>query len=904
MNLRVLQTLLLVTLGPAFAASARVVVNEIFYHAPDDLSELEWIEIHNADARAVDLSGWRLTQGIEFRFPDNTTLGPGAYLVVCRERKIFAEYYELPVVGEFKGSLGDGGDTVTLVDHAGSPVDRVTYQDDAPWPVAADGIAASLERITPDAPGDSAANWTSSPLPEDGERPAGTPGARNVGFSAVPPPIIGSPKVAPESPRPGQPIRVEATVEDSGGIATVQLLYRIARPGSVGDEQSVPMTTQGGPRYSGEIPGVEAGRLVRLRVRATNLQGAVRLFPSAHDLRPAISLFVQDTPPPAHVGLADVVATDPKEFATLERLRKRSLQPARMPMADEDSQRLLAMLGAGLNLPEAWFEVSVRQSLEPEALRQVRRAFLSSHRERESILETALSTEDPGAQIKTLPPVIDRFRTTFLEQVRSALPPEPASRFESWYRKQGGKPEEGPEGFLQRFMDIEGAWLAVNMTAELSADALARLRPVLLATATGRSESGQKLMRGELDFEKFQATMGKLQRTLANEYDTVLEIRPKRALAAWRAAQGSPIRPRSGVVKPRPPRGNTAFVVTDTQKGTTQVFDFLHVTERSAGYRIRFHKDQTWNGMTGCAVIFEYDDRFVLAEPLAFELYRRAGNAACLTDFVRLSIHGQTLGYHLVVEPINAAFLRRNRLDPDGDLYNILWYGNGIEGQHEKQNHPDHDHGALRELVQALGASSGEAQSELIRRHFDVPQVATYFAVNAVLSHWDGFFNNYFAYQAPKPDGRWRMFPWDQDKTWGFHDASGDQVFFDMPLSFGMNGDRPPGGGEPRFDPGHWWRPGGYFSGPLLANPEFRKRFLLRTREILEDVYTEKIFFPIIEGLAERLKPEVEIRAKALGEDPAQALARLARNVASLEEHLVKRRKFLLEQAEIRALPR
>jgi hypothetical protein len=82
-----------------------------------------------------------------------------------------------------------------------------------------------------------------------------------------------------------------------------------------------------------------------------------------------------------------------------------------------------------------------------------------------------------------------------------------------------------------------------------------------------------------------------------------------------------------------------------------------------------------------------------------------------------------------------------------------------------------------------------------------VDQVATYFAVNTVLSHWDGFFNNYFAYRDPKR-GKWILVPWDQDKTWGYYAGlPDDRVFFDMPLTFGMEGGKGalragwPGGG-------------------------------------------------------------------------------------------------------------
>jgi hypothetical protein len=137
------------------------------------------------------------------------------------------------------------------------------------------------------------------------------------------------------------------------------------------------------------------------------------------------------------------------------------------------------------------------------------------------------------------------------------------------------------------------------------------------------------------------------------------------------------------------------------------------------------------------------------------------------------------------------------------------------------------------------------------------------------------------------------MYPWDQDKTWGYHDGiQGYEVFYDMPLTFGMSGDRHVGA--------IWWRQAGHFSGPLLANPRFRPLFLAKTKEILETVYTEDEFFPRIQAMGERLQDEVQIRARLQGQDPKQAVVHLQRNLDSLREHLTKRRKFLLERGELK----
>jgi hypothetical protein len=53
--------------------------------------------------------------------------------------------------------------------------------------------------------------------------------------------------------------------------------------------------------------------------------------------------------------------------------------------------------------------------------------------------------------------------------------------------------------------------------------------------------------------------------------------------------------------------------------------------------------------------------------------------------------------------------------------------------------------------------------------------------------------------------------------------------------------------------------------------------------------------------MGERLKEEVRIHAVAIKEDPDKASQRLQRNLQSLRDHLMKRRKFLLNQAEIKS---
>jgi spore coat protein CotH len=682
----------------AQTAMARVVINEIFYNAPEDVEDLEYIELYNSGDSPVDLGGWSFTKGIKFKFPKGTTIDAKGFLVVCRNAERFKQNYDVPVAGTFNQKLSNAGERLELSEPAGRKVDSVKYQDTPPWPMGADGASGSLERICPETTGEDVANWASSPLSKDRIKPAGTPGKQNANFSATLPPIISSVTFNPKSPAVGQAISVEVDVRsEDGNGADVTLLYRLATPGAEKPEAPVAMTQKTPGQYVGTIPGQPAQQLIRFRIRATAKDGARRFYPAETEPRPAFSVYVPGKIEAGKIPLAWILSTN---------------------------------------------------ALEPK--------------------------NDFG----------DRF----------------------------GRRGFGPPG----------------------------------RTETPAEESSH----------------------------------------------------------------DSTFVYYDPDKKDVQLFDFVEVASRSKGQKVRFHKDQLLDNMSTINLIFESNDRFVLAEPLAYEVYRKAGMAAPQSYHVRLSANGRQAGYHLLVEQPNRAFLRRNKINDEGNMYKLLWYERGVVRQHEKKTNVQEGHDDIVALVEALEKTRGDEQWKLIQEQFDIEQVATYFAVNTVLSHWDGFFNNYLTYHDLGGTKKWTMYAWDQDKSWGYYDGMRPgEIFYDMPLTFGMEGDVPPGqqnrgGGRPGRGFGGegpmWWRPGGYFSRPLLANPEFRKVYLRRTREILETVYTEEVFIPIIEAMGQRLRDEIKIRAGLMKEPPEMALERFERNLQQFRDHVKKRREFLLAQDELK----
>ena len=144
---------------PAAHVAGSVVINEIFYHARPTYADpfnavayvenpAEWIELHNRSGALVDLSGWRLDDGLNYTFPANTTLAAGAFLVVNQ--------------AQFSGSLSNNGNAIELRDGASALVDRVRYRSRGRWAAYADAGGASLELTDPDADNTKPEAWAAS----------------------------------------------------------------------------------------------------------------------------------------------------------------------------------------------------------------------------------------------------------------------------------------------------------------------------------------------------------------------------------------------------------------------------------------------------------------------------------------------------------------------------------------------------------------------------------------------------------------------------------------------------------------------------------------------------------------------------------------------------------------------
>ena len=216
-------TLLLLIILSAQADDKDIIINEIMYHPPNDLENLQYVELFNRGNTQVDISNWSFSKGIKYTFPTGTTVAPDNYIVLCRDIDAFVKTYgrKIAVFGNFDGRLSHRSETIQLSDSKNKVIDAVKYADREPWPVGADGYSPSLERISPFVGSQRADNWAASRLPTK-QSPKGTPGKQNDNYSANLPPTIKDVDFSPKDPYPGQAVTVRAKVSDSDGRNSTQ----------------------------------------------------------------------------------------------------------------------------------------------------------------------------------------------------------------------------------------------------------------------------------------------------------------------------------------------------------------------------------------------------------------------------------------------------------------------------------------------------------------------------------------------------------------------------------------------------------------------------------------------------------------------------------------------------------
>lgn len=129
---------------PELKGAVNIIVNPVVsnvdianveFNPVSGIQDQEYIQIVNHSATAIDLSGWHLSNAVEFTFKPGTVIITGGSLYVSPSVRAFRERTTSPkgnegrfVVGPYSGHLSNWGETIYLTDTNQTLIDTFTYQ--------------------------------------------------------------------------------------------------------------------------------------------------------------------------------------------------------------------------------------------------------------------------------------------------------------------------------------------------------------------------------------------------------------------------------------------------------------------------------------------------------------------------------------------------------------------------------------------------------------------------------------------------------------------------------------------------------------------------------------------------------------------------------------------------------
>jgi spore coat protein CotH len=249
----------------------------------------------------------------------------------------------------------------------------------------------------------------------------------------------------------------------------------------------------------------------------------------------------------------------------------------------------------------------------------------------------------------------------------------------------------------------------------------------------------------------------------------------------------------------------------------------VKANEYVSGQRISGLKRLTLNN--------NHQDPTLLSQCLGYGLFRAAGVAASRCSFAHVTVNGEDLGIYSNVESIKKDFLRRHFDDEDGNLYESggEFSTDQIGGFQPKTNKEAPDCSGLSNVATAMESSDADFVDN-IGSVVNVDAFMSYWAMEVITDHWDGYANNqnnYFFYHDPTSD-QMHFIPWGIDALFTGRERT------TRPDSVFACGSIP-------------WR--------MYNVPETRALYLARLRELLDTVWDEDAIVDEIDRMQALLEP-------------------------------------------------
>ena len=228
---------------------------------------------------------------------------------------------------------------------------------------------------------------------------------------------------------------------------------------------------------------------------------------------------------------------------------------------------------------------------------------------------------------------------------------------------------------------------------------------------------------------------------------------------------------------------------------------------------------------------------------MAYHIFASAGLPVPRCNFATVAVNGENLGLYVHVESMKTAFLERNFSDPSGNFYEgtISDFRPEWRGTFEKKTNEDAADWSDIDAVVAALQDPSPAGLEALADIVDLDRFLTFWAVEVLIGHWDGYAgnrNNFYIYR--EPGVPFVFMPWGADQVFTATDGPFDD--FVSPPSVTAHG---------------------AIAHRLYRDDAMRAAYVARVKELLDAVWNEEKLLDLADEMAAIVQQHILPKSRA-----------------------------------------
>ena len=185
-------------------------------------------------------------------------------------------------------------------------------------------------------------------------------------------------------------------------------------------------------------------------------------------------------------------------------------------------------------------------------------------------------------------------------------------------------------------------------------------------------------------------------------------------------------------------------------------------------------KGGKWNGYKNISLNSMGSDGSMMRGWMAWEMMRDMGMMVPDTNYVRLYINKQFIGYFLYIEWLGSRFLERNGYGAASEFYQATdsTYCGDFRHSHDVEkcwtqfSPRGGDKSGMKSFASAVRSAPMESFDKFVATNFDDDSLVNWIVTNALVSNGDTYNKNYFMVKSDTTK-KWKVIPWDYDLTFG-----------------------------------------------------------------------------------------------------------------------------------------